>query len=140
MDAYNDEEQETGFQVGAEEALVRGEHARLAGHDFEVRTSIMQRLRESVDPHIAPRWRSDVAQTRGRHRRRILGSVDITTSDCADSGTRNSCRTRGRHRRLPGPAVGARLPVETGLGLSENLTRPSRHRAQPARPSDPSSR
>lgn len=40
VDAYDDEEQETGFQVGAEEALVRGEHARLAGHDFEVRTVI----------------------------------------------------------------------------------------------------
>lgn len=36
VDAYDDEEQETGFQVGAEEALVPGEHARLAGYDFEV--------------------------------------------------------------------------------------------------------
>lgn len=40
VDAYNDEEQETGFQVGAEEALVRGECARLAGHEFEVRAVI----------------------------------------------------------------------------------------------------
>jgi hypothetical protein len=40
VDAYNDEEQETGFQVGAEEALVRGERARLAGHEFEVRAVI----------------------------------------------------------------------------------------------------
>jgi hypothetical protein len=38
--AYNDEEQETGFQVGAEDALVRGERARLAGHEFEVRAVI----------------------------------------------------------------------------------------------------
>lgn len=40
VDCYNDEEQETGFQVGAEEALVRGERARLAGHEFEVRSVI----------------------------------------------------------------------------------------------------
>ncbi|HTU84671.1 MAG TPA: hypothetical protein VMF57_03795 [Solirubrobacteraceae bacterium] len=40
VDCYNDEEQETGFQVGAEEALVRGERARLAGHEFEVRAVI----------------------------------------------------------------------------------------------------
>jgi hypothetical protein len=36
IDCYNDEEQETGFQVGAEEALVRGELAQLAGHTLEV--------------------------------------------------------------------------------------------------------
>ena len=36
IDCYNDEEQETGFQVGAEEALVRGELAQLAGHELEV--------------------------------------------------------------------------------------------------------
>lgn len=40
IDCYNDEEQETGFQVGAEEALVPGERARLAGHEFEVRAVI----------------------------------------------------------------------------------------------------
>jgi hypothetical protein len=37
VDCYNDEEQETGFQVGAEEALRRGERAQLAGHELEVR-------------------------------------------------------------------------------------------------------
>ena len=31
VDAYNDEEQLSGFLVGAEEALVRGEHATIAG-------------------------------------------------------------------------------------------------------------
>jgi hypothetical protein len=37
VDCYNDEEQETGFQVGAEEALRRGERAHLAGRELEVR-------------------------------------------------------------------------------------------------------
>lgn len=36
VDCYNDEEQETGFQVGAEEALVHGERARLAGRELQV--------------------------------------------------------------------------------------------------------
>lgn len=36
VDAYNDEEQEAGFLVGAEETLVRGEHARLLGTEVEV--------------------------------------------------------------------------------------------------------
>jgi hypothetical protein len=36
VDCYNDEEQETGFQVRAEEALKGGEHAQLAGHELEV--------------------------------------------------------------------------------------------------------
>lgn len=40
VDAYNDEEQETGFQAGAEDALVRGERAHLAGHELEVRAVI----------------------------------------------------------------------------------------------------
>ena len=31
VDAYNDEEQLSGFHVGAEEALRRGEHATIAG-------------------------------------------------------------------------------------------------------------
>ncbi len=36
VDAYNDEEQLSGFLVGAEEALVRGEHATIAGVTVEV--------------------------------------------------------------------------------------------------------
>jgi len=36
VDAYNDEEQEAGFLVGAEEALVRGEKARLLETEIEV--------------------------------------------------------------------------------------------------------
>ena len=40
VDCYNDEEQETGFQVGAEEALKGGERAQLAGHELEVRAII----------------------------------------------------------------------------------------------------
>ncbi len=36
VDAYNDEEQEAGFLVGAEEALVRDEQARLLGTKVEV--------------------------------------------------------------------------------------------------------
>lgn len=36
VDAYNDEEQLSGFLVGAEEALVRGEHATVAGVTVEV--------------------------------------------------------------------------------------------------------
>lgn len=36
VDAYNDEEQLTGFQVGAAEALRRGERARVAGAVVEV--------------------------------------------------------------------------------------------------------
>ena len=36
VDAYNDEEQEVGFLVGAEEALVRGEPAELLGLEVEV--------------------------------------------------------------------------------------------------------
>jgi hypothetical protein len=35
VDAYNDEEQLSGFLVGAEEALVRGEHATVAGATVE---------------------------------------------------------------------------------------------------------
>jgi hypothetical protein len=31
VDAYNDEEQLSGFLVGAEQALIRGEHATVAG-------------------------------------------------------------------------------------------------------------
>lgn len=31
VDAYNDEEQLSGFLVGAEEALIRGEHATVDG-------------------------------------------------------------------------------------------------------------
>jgi hypothetical protein len=37
VDCYNDEEQETGFQVGSEEALLSGERAHLAGQELEVR-------------------------------------------------------------------------------------------------------
>jgi hypothetical protein len=36
VDAYGDEEQLSGFLVGAEEALVRGEHAMIAGTPVEV--------------------------------------------------------------------------------------------------------
>ncbi len=36
VDAYNDEEQISGLLVGAEEALVRGEHATIAGVPVEV--------------------------------------------------------------------------------------------------------
>lgn len=36
VDAYNDEEQEARFLVGAEEALVRGEQARLLRTEVEV--------------------------------------------------------------------------------------------------------
>ena len=36
VDAYNDEEQLSGFHVGAEEALRRGEHATIAGVVVEV--------------------------------------------------------------------------------------------------------
>jgi hypothetical protein len=36
LDAYNDEEQLSGCLVGAEEALVRGEHATVAGVTVEV--------------------------------------------------------------------------------------------------------
>ena len=36
VDAYNDEEQLSGFLVGADEALVRGEHATIAGVTVEV--------------------------------------------------------------------------------------------------------
>jgi hypothetical protein len=36
VDAYNDEEQLSGLLVGAEEALVRGEHATIAGVTVEV--------------------------------------------------------------------------------------------------------
>lgn len=36
VDAYNDEEQLGGFHVGAEEALVRGERAMIAGATVEV--------------------------------------------------------------------------------------------------------
>ncbi|HEY5276405.1 MAG TPA: hypothetical protein VIK38_07705 [Coriobacteriia bacterium] len=35
VDAYNDEEQLSGFLVGAEEALVRGEQATIAGVSVE---------------------------------------------------------------------------------------------------------
>ena len=40
VDAYNDEEQLSGFLVGAEGALVRGEHATVAGVTVEVMASI----------------------------------------------------------------------------------------------------
>jgi hypothetical protein len=36
VDIYNDEEQLSGFLVGAEEALIRGEHATVAGVTVEV--------------------------------------------------------------------------------------------------------
>jgi hypothetical protein len=36
VDAYNDEEQLSGFLVGAEEAVVRGEQATIAGVSVEV--------------------------------------------------------------------------------------------------------
>ncbi len=36
LDAYDDEEQLSGFLVGAEEALEHGEPARIAGIDVEV--------------------------------------------------------------------------------------------------------
>ncbi len=36
VDAYNDEEQLTGFHVGAEEALRRGEAASIAGAEVQV--------------------------------------------------------------------------------------------------------
>jgi hypothetical protein len=36
IDAYNDEEQLSGFLAGAPEALVRGEHATVAGVTVEV--------------------------------------------------------------------------------------------------------
>jgi hypothetical protein len=36
VDAYGDEEQLSGFLVGAEEALVRGEHATIVGVTVEV--------------------------------------------------------------------------------------------------------
>lgn len=40
VDCYNDEEQETGFQVGADEALRRGERAHVAGRELEVRAVV----------------------------------------------------------------------------------------------------
>jgi len=55
VDCYNDEEQETGFQVGAEEALVPGERVRVAGHEFgvhavthgpDVRTGLRARVQD----------------------------------------------------------------------------------------------
>ena len=36
VDAYGDEEQLSGFLAGAEEALKRGEHARIVGVEVEV--------------------------------------------------------------------------------------------------------
>lgn len=60
VDAYNDEEHETGFLVGAEEALVRGERACLLGIDVEVlkidsgpdlRTGLRARVRRAGEIH-----------------------------------------------------------------------------------------
>jgi hypothetical protein len=63
VDAYNDEEQLACFLVGAEEALVPGEHATIAGAAVEVlsvdcgpdaRTGLTARvLREGVRHEIA---------------------------------------------------------------------------------------
>lgn len=60
VDAYNDEEQESGFLVGAEEALAPGAMARLLGIDVEVlkidsgpdlRTGLRARARRGDDTH-----------------------------------------------------------------------------------------
>jgi hypothetical protein len=63
VDAFNDEEQLSGFLVGAEEALVRGEHAAVAGVTVEVmsvdcgpdaRTGLTARvLREGTTHEVA---------------------------------------------------------------------------------------
>jgi hypothetical protein len=63
VDAHNDEEQLSGFLVGAEEALVRGEQATIAGAAVEVisvdcgpdaRTGLTARvLREGAKHEVA---------------------------------------------------------------------------------------
>ena len=60
VDAYNDEEQLSGFLVGADEALVRGERATIAGVDVAVisvdcgpdaRTGLTARVRRQGRGH-----------------------------------------------------------------------------------------
>jgi uncharacterized membrane protein len=60
VDAYNDEEQLSGFLVGAEEALVRGERATVAGVTLAVisvdcgpdaRTGLTARVRREGTEH-----------------------------------------------------------------------------------------
>lgn len=60
VDAYGDEEQLTGFHVGAEEALGQGERATIAGAPVEVvavdcgpdaRTGLIARVRREGSKH-----------------------------------------------------------------------------------------
>lgn len=60
VDAYNDEEQEAGFLVAAEEALVSGEPAQLAGSAAEV-------LRVDCGPGVRAGLRATVRACGGTH-------------------------------------------------------------------------
>lgn len=78
VDAYNDEEQEGGFLVGAEEALVRGKQARLLGTEVEVC--------EIIDgPDVRTGLRARVRTQDGAKHEVAL--ADLTCTDGSELGT-----------------------------------------------------
>lgn len=60
VDAYNDEEQESGFVVAAEEALTSGERARIAGTPVEL-------IGVDLGPDSRTGLRAKVRAGNGRH-------------------------------------------------------------------------
>lgn len=60
VDAYNDEEQESGFLVAAEEALTRGERARIVGTPVEL-------VGVDLGPDPRAGLRAKVHTSNGRH-------------------------------------------------------------------------
>ncbi len=60
VDAYNDEEQLSGFLVGAEEALVRGEHATIAG-------AVVKVIRVDCGPDVRTGLTARVMRDGGKH-------------------------------------------------------------------------
>lgn len=67
VDAYIDEEQETGFLVAAEEAVISGQHARIAGTSVEL-------LDVDVGPDVRTGLRATVRAGDGRHQ---VGLADL---------------------------------------------------------------
>ena len=97
VDAYNDEEQLSGFLVGAEEALVRGEHAKIAG-------AVVKVIRVDRGPDVRTGCARDARCGQARRRARRLQ-------------VRAGQRARGRGRRLPALAGAMSRPVPVPSAL-----------------------
>lgn len=89
IDAYGDDEQLTGFLVGADEALVRGEHASIVGVDVEVLA-----LDSGPDERIGL-----VARVRRHGHRYDVALADLSFADESELGLVVAAYRRWQGRR-----------------------------------------